>query len=44
MASTIIGGTSLHQLRGNLASIDVTLPEVIDGIDAIRERDPNPAP
>lgn len=45
VASNIIGATSLEQLRSNLASIALTLPqEVLDGIDAIHERYPNPAP
>lgn len=45
VASNIIGATSLEQLRSNLASIALILPqEVLDGIDAIHERYPNPAP
>lgn len=43
--STIIGATTLDQLRTNLASVDVTLsPEVLAGIEAIHRGQPNPAP
>lgn len=45
VTSNIIGATSLEQLRSNLASISLTLPqEVLDGIEAIHKRYPNPAP
>lgn len=43
--STIIGATSLDQLKENIASTDVTLsPEVLRGIHAIHKRIPDPAP
>ncbi len=45
VTSNIIGATSLAQLRSNIASLDVTRPqEVLDGIEAIHKRHPNPAP
>ncbi|MFQ5470653.1 MAG: NADP(H)-dependent aldo-keto reductase [Gammaproteobacteria bacterium] len=45
VTSTIIGATTLKQLRSNLASIDLTLPnEVIEGIDSIHMLHPNPGP
>ncbi|MDE2400671.1 MAG: NADP(H)-dependent aldo-keto reductase [Burkholderiales bacterium] len=45
VTSNIIGATSLEQLRSNIASIDVHLSnEVRQGIEAIHERYPNPAP
>ncbi len=45
VTANIIGATSLAQLRSNIASLDVTLPqEVLDGIEAIHKRHPNPAP
>jgi aryl-alcohol dehydrogenase-like predicted oxidoreductase len=44
-ASTIIGATSLTQLKTNLDSIHVTLSDdVLDEIEAIHTRQPNPAP
>ncbi|MEX3954639.1 NADP(H)-dependent aldo-keto reductase [Trinickia sp. EG282A] len=43
--STLIGATSLDQLRENIASIDVKLPaEALADIDALHEAQPNPAP
>lgn len=43
--STLIGATSLDQLRENIASIDVKLPaEALADIDALHETQPNPAP
>jgi aryl-alcohol dehydrogenase-like predicted oxidoreductase len=43
--STIIGATSLEQLKTDIAAIDVTLTkEVLDGIEAIHKRYPNPCP
>ncbi|HET6786689.1 MAG TPA: NADP(H)-dependent aldo-keto reductase, partial [Aquabacterium sp.] len=45
VTANIIGATSLAQLRSNIASIDVVLPpEVLEGIEAIHRRHPNPAP
>lgn len=45
VTSNIIGATTLEQLRSNIASVDVTLPPaVLEAIDAIQERHPNPAP
>jgi aryl-alcohol dehydrogenase-like predicted oxidoreductase len=45
VTANIIGATTLDQLRSNIASIDVTLPqEVMEGIEAIHRRYPNPAP
>ncbi|MDH5526079.1 MAG: NADP(H)-dependent aldo-keto reductase [Nitrospirota bacterium] len=43
--STIIGATTLEQLDANIASVDLTLPpEVVQGIEAIHARLPNPCP
>ncbi len=43
--STIVGATSLEQLRSNLASVDLTLSEeALRGIEEIHRRQPNPAP
>jgi aryl-alcohol dehydrogenase-like predicted oxidoreductase len=45
VTSTIIGATTLDQLRSDIGSIDLDLPQtVLDGIDAIHHRYPNPAP
>ncbi len=45
LTSTIIGATSLEQLRSNIASVDVTLsPEVVSAIETIHQGHPNPAP
>ncbi|HEY3539976.1 MAG TPA: NADP(H)-dependent aldo-keto reductase [Trinickia sp.] len=45
VTSNLIGATSLDQLRENIASIDVTLPEAAFAeIDALYEAQPNPAP
>jgi aryl-alcohol dehydrogenase-like predicted oxidoreductase len=42
-ASTIIGATSLAQLKENIDAIDTVLPaHVIAAIDAIHARIPNP--
>jgi len=44
-ASTIIGATSLAQLEENIASASVELgAEILDGIEAVHQRYPNPAP
>ena len=43
--SNIIGATTLDQLDADLASIDMALPDgIIDEIEAIHRRQPNPAP
>ena len=45
LTSTIIGATTLAQLRSNIASIDLELSdEVLAGIQAIHEAHPNPGP
>jgi len=45
LTSNIIGATTLAQLKQNIASATITLPEeVLTGIDAIHRRYPNPAP
>ena len=45
LTSTIIGATTIEQLESNLAAEDLTLDqEVVDGIEAIHEGNPDPAP
>jgi aryl-alcohol dehydrogenase-like predicted oxidoreductase len=45
LTSTIIGATTMEQLRSNIASIDLDLStEVMEGIQAIHEAHPNPSP
>lgn len=45
VTSTIIGATSMEQLKQNIASIDLTLSdEVLKGIEEIHDAIPNPAP
>lgn len=45
LTSNIIGATSMEQLRENIESIDVYLSEeILDEIQAVHERIPNPAP
>jgi aryl-alcohol dehydrogenase-like predicted oxidoreductase len=45
VTSNIIGATTLAQLDENLSSLALQLPpEVIEGIEAIHQRQPNPAP
>lgn len=45
LTSTIIGATTLAQLRENLGSTALTLsPDLLDQIEAIHRRYPNPAP
>lgn len=45
VTSTIIGATSLEQLDSNLASAELQLSaEVLEAIEAIHTRQPNPAP
>lgn len=45
VTSNIIGATTLAQLQSNLASVALRLDEaVLEGIEAIHQRYPNPAP
>lgn len=45
VTSNIIGATTMEQLESNLASVNIELAnEVVDGINAIHKRQPNPAP
>lgn len=45
VSSAIIGATHLNQLKENLASLEVNLtPEILQEIDAVHTRYPNPAP
>jgi aryl-alcohol dehydrogenase-like predicted oxidoreductase len=45
LTANIIGATSMEQLQENIDSINVTLDtEVLEGIEAIHRRHPNPAP
>ena len=45
VTSAIIGATTEEQLRANLAAEDLALDAaVVEGIEAIHERSPNPAP
>ncbi len=45
VTANIIGATTMAQLQANIASIDLVLPQqVLDGIEAIHRRIPNPAP
>jgi aryl-alcohol dehydrogenase-like predicted oxidoreductase len=45
VTSNLIGATNLAQLKENIESVDITLPEsVLAAIDAIHARQPNPAP
>ncbi|RMH50537.1 MAG: aldo/keto reductase, partial [Zetaproteobacteria bacterium] len=45
VTSVLIGATTMAQLERNIASIDLRLPAaVLDGIEAIHRRHPNPAP
>ena len=45
VTSNIIGATTMEQLRENIASVDLELSEeVLDGIEKIHKRWPNPAP
>jgi aryl-alcohol dehydrogenase-like predicted oxidoreductase len=45
VASTIVGATNLTQLRDNIDAASLTLSQaVLDGIEAIHLRYPNPAP
>ncbi len=45
LTSTIIGATSMSQLKANVTSIDLELDQaLLDGIEAIHQRFPNPCP
>jgi aryl-alcohol dehydrogenase-like predicted oxidoreductase len=45
LTSTIIGATTMEQLRENIDSVRLTLSdEVLEGIEAIHTRHPNPSP
>lgn len=45
VTSTLIGATDLAQLKENIASIDITLPdELIEKIENAHQRQPNPCP
>ncbi len=45
LTSTIIGATTMEQLRTNIESSELDLPaEVLDGIQAIHTAHPNPSP
>lgn len=45
VTSTVVGATTLEQLRENLASVQVTLsPEILAEIDRVHRCYPNPAP
>lgn len=45
LTSTIVGATSLAQLRENIGSATLVLPDdVLDEIESIHRRHPNPAP
>ncbi len=45
VTSNIIGATSMEQLRENIDSIEVSLkPEVMEAIEAVHQKIPNPAP
>lgn len=45
LTSTIIGATTMDQLKTNIESVNIRLPEdVVQGIQAIHEAHPNPSP
>ncbi len=45
LTSTIIGATTMEQLRNDIASIDLELSaDVLEAIEAIHQRIPNPSP
>lgn len=45
LTSTLIGATDMAQLKSNIDSIDIALPEaVLEGIQRIHEHHPNPSP
>ncbi|MFC6204033.1 aldo/keto reductase [Psychrobacter urativorans] len=45
VTSNIIGATSIEQLKSNIGSVNITLsPEVLEAIEAVHARQPNPSP
>jgi aryl-alcohol dehydrogenase-like predicted oxidoreductase len=45
VTSNLVGATTLEQLKENIESVDIELSDpVVSGIQAIHERQPNPAP
>ena len=45
VTSTIIGATSLEQLKENLSSLDIVLnSDILNEIEAVHQQHPNPAP
>ena len=45
MTSNIIGATTMPQLKENIGSAEITLSqEILDEINAVHDRMPNPAP
>lgn len=45
VTSTIVGATTVEQLEADLRSVEVKLPDaVLEGIEAIHQRHPNPCP
>ena len=45
VTSNIVGATTLQQLQSNLDSVNLTLDyEILSEIEAIHQRQPNPAP
>ena len=45
VTSNIIGATTLTQLKSNIDSIDLTLTDdVLEAIEAVHTRQPNPSP
>jgi aryl-alcohol dehydrogenase-like predicted oxidoreductase len=45
VGSTLIGATTMEQLRSNIASVELKLSdELLNGIEAIHTRHPNPSP
>jgi aryl-alcohol dehydrogenase-like predicted oxidoreductase len=45
VTSTIIGATSMEQLKQNVESATISLsPEVLEAIENVHNRYPNPAP
>jgi len=45
VASNLIGATTMEQLKSNIESVDLELPEIVlEAIDAVHKANPNPAP
>ncbi|NET11564.1 MAG: NADP(H)-dependent aldo-keto reductase, partial [Okeania sp. SIO1H6] len=45
VASTIIGATTMEQLKENISSVEINLTEeIIDEINAVHAKYPNPTP